>query len=232
MEFSDTTTEQGIVQDARYLVGANATSYPIKDLTRNANRWLDKATSIIFKADGRWQFDDANYTDYPFATANLVSGQQDYVLAVSHLTIDRVEIKNADGNWVRLKPFDKRDVETSIEEFYSTDGTPIYYDVVANSVFLYPAPSYSQDDSVKVWFKRGASYFATSDTTKKPGFASIFHRYISLGCAYDYALKNNLTNRNQLREEIVGMEQEMQKFYAHRQKDESIRLTVKKKSYK
>jgi len=227
MQFHDSQNEQGIVSEARWLVGANATSYPIKDLTRNINRWFDRAVSLIFKAGGRWQWQDSNDTTLASATTDLVSAQQDYTLDVSYLRLDRVEIKNEEGVWQRVSPIDQRDVEGSITEFQATDSTPRFYDMIGNTIYLYPAPNYNQDDSLKLFFQTGASHFATTDTTKQPGFADIFHRYLSLGSAYDYALKNGLQNRNQLREEISLMEESMQDFYAMRQPDEHIRLSAK-----
>ena len=232
MVFNDETNDAGIVQEARYFVGANSTSYPIKDITRNINRWFDKAVALIFKSSGRWQWDDSNQTTLPNATTDITSAQQDYTLDVSHLRIDRVEIKNEDGNWSKLIPFDKRDLDGAVEEFEKTDGLPRYYDVVGKSVILYPAPNFSQTDSLKVYFQRRGSYFATDDTTKVAGFAEIFHRYLSLGAAYDYALKNNVQNRNVLREEISAMEDEIQTFYALRQPDEHIRLSANKVNYR
>lgn len=232
MVFSDTSTDAGIVQEARYFVGANTTSYPINDLTRNVNRWFDKAVSLIFKSSGRWQWDDTNQTTLPSATTDLTSGQQDYSLEVSHLRIERVEVKDESGNWSKLTPFDKRDLDGAVDEFKKTDGQPQFYDIVGKSLILYPAPNYSQADSLKAHFQRRGSYFATDDTTKVAGFAEIFHRYLSLGAAYDYALKNNISNRNVLREEITAMEDEIHTFYAQRQPDEHIRLTANKLNYK
>lgn len=232
MVFSDTTNEQGLVQDTLYLSGANSNSYPIKDLTRNINRAFDKAVDIIFKASGRWQWDDYNQSDLPSATTPLVDSQQDYELDVAHLRVERVEIKGEDGNWLRLQPFDKRDVKTSIEEFYENDGIPRYYDVSGNSLFLYPAPNYSQAGSLKVWFQRRGTYFTPTDTSKEAGFSSTFHRFLSLSAAYDFALKNNKSNRNQLKEDLFEMENKMAEFYALRQPDEHIRLTAIKRIYK
>ena len=45
MVFNDITTSQGIVQDAYFEVNADATTYPIADLTRNANTALDTVVS-------------------------------------------------------------------------------------------------------------------------------------------------------------------------------------------
>ena len=100
MVYSNESTGEGIVQEARYFVGANSTSYPINDLTRNVNRWFDKAVALIFKSNGRWQWDDANQTTYPQATTDLASGQQDYTLDVSHLKITRVEVKDEQGELI------------------------------------------------------------------------------------------------------------------------------------
>lgn len=222
MVYSNSVTKDGIVEETRFLVGANETSYPIADITRNVNRWLDKAVSLIYRSAGRWQWDDSNQTDYAIATADLTSNQQDYPLDVSFLRIERVEIKRADGSWAKLQPIDLKDKEQAVSG--ETTGEPVYYDMRANSIFLFPAPNYSQDDSLKVYTQRPSTYFTVSDTTKVAGIASIFHRYLSLGAGFDYALKNNLTNRNQLREEIVQMEDEMKTFYTLRQPDESIRL--------
>lgn len=226
MVYSDSTNDSGIVEDARWLVGANTATYKIADITRNINRWLDKAVATIIPASNMWQFDDSNYTDYPIATTALVSGQTDYVFDVSFLRIERVEIKDENDNWTRLRQIDRTDVAMAMSEFQEEDGIPFYYDVSANSVKLYAASDYSQAASLKVYFQRKGSYFDKTDTTKEPGFAEIFHRYLSLGAAYDYSLKNKVSNRDELRAEIVQMESDIEAFYARRNKDIKNRMTV------
>ena len=232
MVFSNSSTDAGIVEEARYYVSANSTSYPIADLTRNVNRWFDKAVSLIFNADNVWQWDDSNYTTYPIATTALVSGQNDYTFDVSHLRIERVEVKDSAGNWTKLKHIDRKNIHQAIDEFQESDSIPHFYDVTANSVFLYPAPNYSQAASLKIYFQRKGSYFTTSDTTKEPGFAEIFHRYLSLGAAYDYALKNAGQNKRDLRAELVAMEGDIIKFYSRREDGHRRKMTPKYKSSK
>ncbi len=65
MEFSNTTTGSGIVQDVYFNCNADGNSYPINDVTRNVNRAYDKVVSRILTADGRWEFDDQNATNLP-----------------------------------------------------------------------------------------------------------------------------------------------------------------------
>jgi len=216
-----------ILAEARRLVKANSTSYTTADITVSANKALDRVVTIIRDSEGRWQWDDTNQTDFPFGTTALVANQQDYSVATSHLKIERVEVKNEAGVWNKMKPIDQADLfDQSITDFLSTAGDPVYYDKVGSSVLLYPKPDYSQAASLKVFHERGPSYYTVSDTTKEPGFASIFHNLIPMWCAYDYALINSNTVLENLRTEIDIWEDKLKDHYSHRDKDEKIRLTV------
>ena len=85
LAYSNTSTKNGIIQkleqtlfgengDGR--ISGNATLFEM--FNGDINLALDNALRIIFDADGRWQFDDSNHTDYPIITTNIVSGQRDY----------------------------------------------------------------------------------------------------------------------------------------------------------
>lgn len=233
MQFSDTSTYQGIVQETDFLCGTDRNTYPLAQIVRNANRAMDKAVSLILKSDGRWQWDDDNQTDLPIATASLVSGQQDYSFAVSHLTIERVMIKDgASGGWITLNKLDIND--PYIEPYLlgtPANGKPIAYDLKANSIFLYPTPDYASTGGLKIWFQRPSTYFTAGDTTKAPGFASIFHRYIALQCAFDYHLAKGL-DTTKIRNEMTLMEQDIINFYANRNvADKQSTLRPRRKNY-
>lgn len=236
MQFSDTTTKQGIIQDCEsILFGDNygqisGDSNLLATFVRNSNRALDKATTLIFDADGRWQWDDTNNTDYPIATTNLVAGQQDYRFNVSHLRIHEVQVKSGDS-WIKLVSLDPRDYRRPLDEIFGS-GTPTHYDKLADALFLYPNPNYDLSDGLKVFFQREASYFTASDTTKEPGFAKNFHRFISLWACYDYAFAKQLPITKVLRDEIQVMTTELQDFYSTRSKDEHITLKVRRGNFK
>lgn len=245
MIYSNPTTKEGIVQECDFLVSSNENTYPIEEKTRNANRALDKTISLILSADGRWQFDDTNYTDLPIATTDLVMSQQDYSFSTDMIMVTRVELKDPQGNWRFLQPFDQKDLQPepaaslprggagivgsnySLTDFMETPGTPAYYDKMATSVFLYPKPNYNSTKGLKVFFQRQPNYFLTTDTTKEPGFAKHLHRYISLSMAHDYAVAKDLPKRNLLREEMLVMEKQIVETYAIRKKDERTRLIAK-----
>lgn len=188
------------------------------------NRSLDKAVSKILSCDGRWQFDDSNNTDLPIGSTNLVSGQQDYTLAVSHLDIIKVLVKDSAGNLRVIDPFDETDAyaERFLNETTTAEvGIPNWYDKKGSSIFLYPTPNYNSTSGLVVHFQRGPSYFAYTDTTKTPGFASIFHRYVSLDASLDYAVSKSLPQIKSLSELLQDMEAQMTEFFSKRSRDES-----------
>lgn len=222
MQFSE------ILTDTRRTTKSNATSYPTSEIVDSANRALERITGLIRQAQGRWQWDDSNETDFAIATATLTTDQQDYELDPTHYRIERFEIKSTAGQWSKLKPIDQADVyDQSLTDFLSVAGTPQYYDKVGNSIFLYPKPNYTQAASLKVFYERGVSYFTTSDTTKQPGFNPLFHRLIALWAAFDYAFINQMDVAATLRGEIASMEEALAEYYARRDLDEHITLKAR-----
>lgn len=210
------------------LTKTNSTSLPDATMVILANRALDRVVSLINRADSRWEFEDTNQTDLPIATTTITSGQQDYSLATTHLSINRVEVKDSNGNWTRLFPIDRKDIPTeALAEYKSTSGIPEEYDVIGSSVFLYPIPNYTQAASLKLYFTRGPVEFDSGDTTDSPGFNSLFHKLVPLWAAYDYAIANGLKNANQIFTEIQRLEEEIQRFYGTRNRDERQRITIK-----
>ncbi|MBR1146678.1 hypothetical protein [Bradyrhizobium sp. AUGA SZCCT0431] len=219
MQFTD------IKNKVYFLTATNSSSFPVADLTAEANTALDRVVSLILQADGRWQFEDNNNTDLPIATAALVSGQQDYTLTTAHLKILDVHVKDSAGTWYALEPMDAADYNGEALENMAA-GAPREYDIIGSSVLLYPTPNYSQAASLKLFYQRGASYFTTADTTKEAGFASHFHELIPLWVAYNFAIANGKQNASLLFAEIDRKEKELVKHYGHRNKDDTARMTM------
>jgi hypothetical protein len=221
MVYSDTTNSQGIVQDIYFGISQNATSYPIADVTRSVNNGLDRISAVILKADNRWQWDDTNNTTLPIATTDINSGQQDYLFDSSFLEVDRVIIADTSGNFAEIYNIDIHDQtsRTYVENNSGNTGVPYRYDVLGNSILLDPVPNYSRTGALKVYFKRKAQYFTANDTTKVPGFAPQFHKYLSLYAQYEYAHAKGLDKREVLMRDILAMEKEVEKFYSRRLKD-------------
>lgn len=208
MVFNDISTSQGIVQDTYFEVNADATTYPIADLTRNANAALDNVVTLILGADQRWQFDSTNSTDLPIGTTDIVSGQQDYSFDEEYLVIKSIEIADASGKWTRLIPIDNMslDEREALSGFETVNGTPMYYDKMGDSILLYPAPNYNYTAGLRAYFQRKIDYFDASDTIKEPGFAKHLHKYIPLYCAYIYACAKDLQKQSVLKQRLAFYE--------------------------
>ncbi len=219
-----------IVDEIDSLCDSDSTSYPIADKIRRVNIGLDEVSSTILKADGTWEFDDLNNTDLPIGTATLVNGQQDYSFASELLVVTRVEIKDSDGNWVKLTPFDQQELDIALEEFNKTDGMPIYYDKSGDSIFLYPAPATANvtlTAGLKVYFKRNMSKFTTSDTTKSPGFASPYHSILAYIAALPYCMKYKQDRVDRYERKVEKIKKEIEKFYGKRNKDVRKRIIAR-----
>jgi hypothetical protein len=237
MVFSDSATKQGIVEDIDKWAGTNATSYPLVDKTRDVNAWLDLVVALIMTADGRWQFDDANYLNANNATDDLVENQQDYTISgLSFLNISRVEVKDANGKYYELQPMDEHDVKgLGMTSFHETAGRPVCYDKRGDSINIYPKPSASLvtlSEGIKIYFQRVGSYFVSADTTKSPGFNPLFHRILSLGPALDYCSQNGLTTKvNIITPRLDELKKGLVDAYASRSKDENVRMRVRRENY-
>jgi len=226
MQFSDTTNNTGIIQVAEFLTDLGYTTISgdttkLKEFTSLANNNGHKIWHTIFMSNGNWSYDDANQTDWPQATTNLVSGTAKYALPATALTIQRVEILDTNNLWYVLNPITKEMISGGIDEFHDADGQPVYYRLLGNTIELFPAPNYSQDVSLKVYFDRASSDFATSDTTKTPGFASPYHQILPLGMAIDW-LKVKQPNTPTLAtyiQDYLKLEDAIKKFYNKRWKD-------------
>lgn len=248
--FYNSSLKSGIVDLIYSITGADTTRYPLAEIVRDVNSSLDKVWSIIFKSDGRWQFDDSNFTDYPIITTNLVSGQRDYGFTTdqtSNLILDiyKVQVMNsATGNYVDIYPVDQQkpsllggDIINGIAPSTMTDGdnstgVPTCYDKTANGIFLDLIPSYNATNGLRVFINREASYFTASDTTKKPGFAGIFHEYLALRPSYQFAYRKGLQNANALQIEMLQIEKDIAKYYGNREKDTPKKFSIRMESNK
>lgn len=248
MRFYDTNnTHDSIVHHANFLVGTDTTSYPLADQARACNIWIGKILGWIWEAQGAAEFDDPNYTDFPEATTDLVNSQQDYTLpgatASSSVNTEAqligVSVKNVNALWhplIQINWDDYRGIDRA--ELFKTDGLPIYYDWVGNSIFLYPNPDngvqVTLSGGLKVFFTRSQDLLTASDTTQQPPFASFAHEAVAIGDAFEYASAKGMEIADELRVELYGgqkngsvvdgWKKRIQTYYAQRNWDRGVRI--------
>lgn len=199
MKFNDVSASSGLCQDADFWVDTDTTKYPLKHKARNATEWLKKVAVWIWQADSDWKFDDSNLTTLPSATTTMTDGVQDISLPTTVFKVDRLEILNKAGIGQVVFPIEQfNEKGMALSEFEKTAGMPKYYDLDGDSIMLYPPPSSSQvtlADGLILYLSRDVDPFLASDTTKEPGISEYFHRIISIGMAYDYAVKKGLKDK-------------------------------------
>lgn len=246
LAYSDTSGKDGILQRIEFKLGF-PDGYITGDATRLArftgmvNLALDKVFHIIFKADGRWQFDDSGHSTYPILTGDLVDGQRDYSFIQDSdgnliLDIHRVFVKNGTSDpYYEIFPVDvQTDEEGKISSYVdgqNTEGAPYTYDKTATGIFLDPIPSANVTAGLKVYVSREGSYFTTASTTTKPGFAGLYHDYLPLAVCYDYALAQNLKNTETFKRDMLEMEKKITEFYSKRDFHDRPIMTPKKILY-
>lgn len=231
---SSITAKPSIFEDIDFLVGTNSVSYPPEDKLRVVNKINYDVTSDILRYQSNWEFDDTNNTDFPIATRNLVASQRDYSLPPTMVKLLRVEVKDVNGNFRRVHQFDETQVEQALTEFNKTDGLPVYYREIGNSIELYPAPDTSTTTltaGLKCYYQRVITDFTTSDAAVEPGFASQFHPILSYGAAYEYAFINQKPIAAQLKLKLDELRTELREYYSSRNREVRTTLKIKQRNY-
>lgn len=230
MYFNPTDSSNSIIADIDFLLyGTSETfndEYTLLDRTRNVNITLDETVVEMFKADPNWDYDDSNNTDFPIATTDLVSGQDNYSFPDSTLVITRVRIMDTNGKYKTLEPVTR--AELSDTELLAT-GVPTKFYKKGGSFFPVPIPNYGADGGVEIEFQRGANHFASTDINVAPGFNSLFHQILSVGAALRYAMGNGMSEKvkflSAMKLEIL---KSIREHYQTRNKDEKARMTLKR----
>lgn len=202
MTYSDTTSKSGLLQDCEQLlelgdgfITGNATLKA--QFTAGLNQAMyNEVIPAILESQAGWVWDDSNYTDFPRGVGNLVADQQDYQLPVAvgganqetFLELTDVAVLDSAGNEVTLDPTNVDNATLNTQ--YSVSGLPRFYKVNGKNIQMWPSPSASAatlSSGLVVYYQRTQDEFTTSDTTQQPGFASPFHRLLSIIASLDYA---------------------------------------------
>lgn len=205
MIFSDPTGKQGLIQDITFLLGnsVDLNAYKIEDRTRNINLRYHVIWDAIWEIYTGWQFFDSNQDSEPYKDFNVVSGANEVDIDVDMLTIKAVELQDASGVWRVLVPITREQwLEMGGDATFQTTGVPNYYmssgsttGTSGGSVILVPAPNYTRTSACRIFADKTFTEFSISDDDVSPGFASPFHRALSVGAALDYAMTHAMVDK-------------------------------------
>lgn len=219
MVFSDTSLNQGILQQTRSLMRVDSTQWPTAKVVASVNNWLDMVAGYAIGADRTFQWDDTNHTALPEGTTTLTINVADYSFLTDQqgnpiLTLLGVSrLDSTTNKYVALTEVDRTEVDTGY--FGTTSGTPTAYDKIADNIIrLDYLPPATVSAGLKFFFQRAPSYFTAADTTKQPGVAPVLHRGFVIAAAYDGALTLGLPNLNALGIEMQKETKKMEAYFA------------------
>jgi len=178
-----------IKSDVDFLCGSTSATYPDASKIRNINNAYQDVARVIWTSANGWEYDDSNYSTLPIAKTTLVHNQQDYSLPTTALRIERVQVKDNTGVWQKLDPISIFDMTLATQQEFNTPGLPIYYDLVGNSLMLYPTPasgSVTLSAGLQIFTNRSVSEFPLTAATTEPGFAIPFHKILSYAASIDF----------------------------------------------
>jgi len=210
-----------LIVDIDFLCGTTSASYPIADKTRNINNEYQRIAVLIDQISDSWQFDDNNTTAASASRKSYITmgnASASYEMPTTIFRIDGAEVKNNNGDWIKLKPLDPvKDLTISRDEYLTTPGVPVYYDLEGKYINLYPSPASADvtlTNGLLVRASKEVTEFPTTATTTEPGFVSPFHRILSLAASIDFVDDSSVKNR------LVSMRDRLERgiinFYSHR----------------
>jgi len=239
MSIQFSATNAGICEQARSLAGVDATQWPTQKIANSANNWLDFVAGYAIGADKRFQWDDTNHTKLPEGTTDLVANQSAYSFLTDEqgnniVTLIGLSLVDANGLEFPLDLVDRSDPSYDLASFGNNSGTPQSYDKIADNIVRLDFKPSATDVStydLKFYFQRTPSYFTSSDTTKTPGVSPLLHRGFVIASAYDIALTLGLNNLQALLAERLKEESKVVDYFAIRNQDETIRMTMEPIDY-
>lgn len=236
MQFSDTTSYTGLVQDLeRKLYAADygaisGSTNKLKTATNYLNSAMGDVSIALLMSDGRWEFDDYNKTTQPVGRTNLVSGQKQYELDNDYIVVDKVVVKDSSGNGYELERIGVEELDIDPEEFKKGGGIPTHFDLRGPDIILYPTPNYSYTLGLVCYFRRKLGDFVYTDTTKEPGFSNAYHDTVSLLAAAAYAEDNTMENAKDLRSRADAKITSLKKFTMKRGRDSATVIRPRRTS--
>lgn len=198
-------------------------SYPEEEVVSDLNAALDEVVMIIEQASTLWEFDDDNYEGFSIADTDLEKGINNYELPYRIFTISRVEVKDDNGNYKKLKPVSEMEIDIPITDI--EDGTPDFYSLRGNHLMLLPAPDYTSDQGLSIIYNREPVQFSEGDDDFEPGIPRMAIELLVLNAAKYYSIGNvNAEKRNGLQDEITLKEEKLKAYIADRPEEKQGRV--------
>jgi len=210
MQFSDTSTKQGLLQDCEFWCGLpdgsiTGSTYLKAAFTRLINIEYAKTLAKLQLISREAGAEDTNYTDQQFALFDIDEGVNSYQFltdaggnTITDITgvLILPSATAADFEPLEKLMLDRSEAQLIMSPNTSNTGVPSGYIETNNTIFFDTLPSYSKTGGGKLFYHLVPSYFATSDTTKEPGFVESAHPILSVGASLKWLSVNKQDQTN------------------------------------
>jgi hypothetical protein len=141
------------------------------------------------------------------------------------LKIKRVDIAYDGTNFYRASPFSTADVGESKERLDDvTPPTAPRYELWGDTIHVYPKPSDALG-KIRIEYYRSPELFATTDTTKTPGFDVLFHELVAMGASMRWAVGKRMDVAASLKALYDQGRLQLRDYYGSKNKDEALAIT-------
>lgn len=214
-----------IWSDIDFLCGSTSGTYYQSHKARNVNQEYQRLATVIWQADGTWNFDDQNNTDTAVAYRTVANASATYTIPTTALRVRQVEIKDGAGDWSVLRPITYEEIGISPEEYMTGGGKPEYYLLDGTQIRLFPAPAtdfVTMSSGMAVRLDRAVTPIGASATTTVPGFAAPYHKLLSYAATLEFVRDNQ--DREFFMQQKDRLEKGLMRFYSGRSDDHPNRI--------
>lgn len=166
MKFTNPIEKDGLAEEILRMCGTTNAVYTNYAMVSRVNAGLDRYWQLASDAAPKGTFDDTNQTSLPVETQNLVDGTNAYKIGSftnEVLQILKMAVLDDDGvehDLVREEFDDLAD----FYELYNTDtanrGTPEYYTVMGDYIYIRNCPDYSEISGLRAYVNRELSKYS------------------------------------------------------------------------
>ena len=219
-----------LLQEARDLCDADATSYPATTILRRTNSAIETLVGKIQEISA-FPFDDENFGNIAEGTITLEEGISKYTITDRFRHILEIKVKDINGYWNIVEPVSQEEDGSIVETEEARTGLPDKYRIVGRTIYLRVAPvaaSVTLTAGLLFKYTRTSYQITSTDVTAGtlvPGIDTAYHITIAKMTALPYCKLYKKDRVAQLEKDILIETKDCVNFYTNRLKNKPTIIT-------
>ena len=169
MKFYDKLTQENLCQEIDDICNSDYNSYPFERKAARLNSSLDFYFQLAWKANRARALDDTNNSAIPLEEKDIATGVNSFKMSdftKKFVGLMKITALNSDATPIELVQEFFNNLPDEFDTLYGTygkandTGTPQYYCILGDYIYLRPTPDYSETDGLKVYGNLASSKFA------------------------------------------------------------------------